>query len=203
MLAREKRLAYNPWLGEILHGRIAQFCGSRFMLTTNHLSKAGILRTDDDLPVNPVLESLEFEKYAENYLWVKLYNDYTQDSLTYNGQILGHKALQLIHRRRGQKISPPFVVGNPMFQEIVISSMIDDVPDIAGGLTTATGRNALVNLGELGKAMYRKTFIEADFVTSKMLREARSVLVWGSRANRYIRKNFEMEWCEHEWKTNK
>lgn len=204
LLQRDKRMRSNPAIGEYLHGRVVQFCGIRFMLTTNNLKRLQELRSEDDLKVAPIQEALLFQRYAETYKWVKLFNDYSLDGLAYNTQIVGSKALRLIGEIRNRKhpTRPPFAVGNPSFKKLVISSMIEDTPDMPGAMITASGQSALYWMMDLGAEYFLTTFVERDAVTKQMLAEAESVIIWGNDTCKYINKKFGSDWSFYGWDAN-
>ena len=205
LLRRDKRMRFNSSLGEFLHGRIAMFSGVRFLLTTNNLKRLAKLRTDDDLKVDPINEAMLYEVYAETHKWIKLFNDYSLEGMDYNVALIGSKVVRLIKEYRNRKfpVSPPFAVGNPTFKHLIISSMIEDTPDIPGALITASGKNALCWMQDLGSQFYRSTFVERDFVTKQMLAEAGSVTIWGVETMHYINSKFGTDWSFYEWECNK
>lgn len=70
LLAQDRRLARDPWLGEWLYGRAASANGLMAMLSGPDPDSLRSMRDATDLPVDPAAEQSAYLRYARLFNWM-------------------------------------------------------------------------------------------------------------------------------------
>lgn len=136
LLGQDRRLSYDPFLGDWLYGRAAQTCGLRVMVHSP-VAEMAARRDATDLPVGPLEERGAFTKLATENQWLILENRYTHESLQANVNYLMDYVKEWEMRRQSKPFYPPQYTG-PLSPRVLIVGDLDKRP-LPGGWLPFSG----------------------------------------------------------------
>lgn len=187
LLGRDRRMAFDPWIGEWLHGRAVQANGLRVILTGPSPEQLTSLRDKEDHPVSAELEQNLYKHYGEMFGWLILNNEHTAKSL----EIVVE---QIFNEFRSSNkwwnvYLPPAWSGPISAKTVFISSQASIGEFIPGGWLPFTKDYEIQAAREFGDNAFKAAWINFEDCNPRTLEDRETVVTFGDQVSKWYHKN--------------
>lgn len=186
LLDRDRRLRVDPWLGEWLHSRAVWANGMCVMVLPKNAEALAPRRTEDDLPVDPIAETYEFNSYATRFMWVKVFTGSDPD----DSYKIAKYLISLMDRFTLEvKRIPPIYCGPVDARVVFVGEKPSTYGSIPGGWLPFTSRLTTELGRSLGDEALMCGWTNASGIDPTLLRSREIVVSCGNYARNWVNWN--------------
>lgn len=168
LLRRNRRLSYDPWLGEWLHGRAVQANGLRIIVLPSTVEQLINRRDVSDLFVDPSKETRAYAKYAREFDWDVYVNPYTKRALSKAVTTICAKMKTISMLSINQtKLHNNIFAGNRNSNVIFVEENTQNF-DVPGAWLPFTSSNAIVFARTLGSIVFKCGYMSCNNIPENL-----------------------------------